>query len=398
MVQAAELDRLAARVRSATRDGGLIETAQVKLVGLDEVRKAAGARWPRMREHVREGSLHIITQRIGPDDAVVPCGDGFLVVFADATGDNTTKRCTEINDALIEFYLGQDALRALRANVERDTVSAESLAGMVSGASVRERRERNDLKLGRFWPVWSGRHLGVAAYVCAPTIQTETGTRLGYSASYADKGVHTERDYLDLDLCLLEQACAASEVGGAPIGLTVHATTMQTRKSRTIYLEHLAANASPAQQRMFITIAEIEPGTPLLSLTEWVSALRHYFPRVGLDLHHSDRAIAAIASTGAWAAGYHLPTLRPNSSSQVREALSALDACCRTLRRQGVLPFVNGFQDAAFLDLASYSDVAFATGDKIWPAQPAPAGLQIATRTRQFHANQNAQPAAHAAA
>lgn len=386
-----ELERLAARVRAAARDDGLIETAQVKLLGLDEVRTAAGARWPRMREHVREGSLRIVAQHIGAEDAVIPCGDGFLVVFADASGEQTQIRCREIRDALLSFYLGEEALAPLRADVARETVSATHLAGLVSdnAAAPQVRPRRNELTLGRFWPIWSARHMAVAAYLCGPSIRSQEGVRLGYAGSFLDKASHEERDYLDLDLCLLEQACTAAEAGAAPIGLTVHATTLQTRRSRMVYLEHLAANASPAHERMFMTIAEIEPGTPLMSLTEWTGALKCYVPRVALDLHHSDRAIGSLGSTGAWAAGFHLPAARVRSSAQTRAALNHLDGWCRRLRAQGLMPLVNGFQDAAFLDLAGYSDLAFAGGEQLWPSQAQPGSLMAATRTRNAN---NAQP------
>jgi hypothetical protein len=379
-----ELERLAGRVRAAARGDGLIETAQVKLVGLDDVRIAAGARWPRMREHVREGSLRIISQRIGADDAVIPCGDGFLVVFADASSEETKARCAEIHDALIGFYLGEEALRDLRANVERETVSAKHLAQFMSAETPHAHTppRRTQLQPGRFWPVWSARHLAVATYLCAPAITSAEAMRHGYSAGFLEKAAHEERDYLDLDLCLLEQACTAAEAGAAPIGLTVHVTTLQARKSRMIYLEHLAANASPAHQRMFVTIAEIEPGAPLMSLTEWTTALKQYVPRVALELHHTDRAIGALASTGAWAAGYHLPAARVNSSTEVRTSLNELDGWCRALRRQGLMSFISGFQDAAFLDLAGYSDLGFASGEKLWPSQAQPGPLMAATRTR----------------
>lgn len=387
-----ELERLAGRVRAAARGDGLVETAQVKLVGLDEVRLAAGARWPRMREHVREGSLRIIAQRIGAEDAVIPCGDGFLVVFAEACPEQTQKRSAEIGEALLSFYLGEDALRSLRAEIERESISAAHLAVLVTGqaASPHSSPSRSDLALGRFWPIWSTRHLAVAAHLCGPAINDEHGLRLGYGLDFLESAQHAARDYLDLDLCLLEQACSAAEAAAAPVGLTVHVTTLQARKSRTTYLKHLAANASPAHQRMFLTIAEIEPGTPLMSLTEWTTALKRFTPRVALDLHRSDRAIGALASTGAWAGGYHLPATRLLSSLQAREALNELDGWCRTLRRQGLMPLVNGFQDAAFLDLAGYSELAFAGGEKLWPSQAHPAGLMAATRTRQAHPNQAA--------
>ncbi|PZO51177.1 MAG: hypothetical protein DCF16_11555 [Alphaproteobacteria bacterium] len=385
MIQAQEIERLASRVRAATRDGGLIETAQVKLVGLDEVRAAAGTRWPRMREHVRDGSLKIIAQRIGPEDAVIPCGDGFLVVFADASADETKARCADIRDALVAFYLGEEKLAALKADVQRETVTASHLAGLVAEKAPAKTavRQRNDLKIGRFWPVWSARRMAVAAYICGPAIEARGGWRLAYNPGYLETGAHRHTDYLDLDLCLLEQACASAEhEGAAAIGVTVHATTMQNRRSRMIYLEHLAANASPVQQRMFITVAEIEPGTPLMSLTDWTRALKRYFPRVGLELHHDDRAIGALAATGAWAAGYHLPTGRISSSAQARKTLNHLDAWCNTLTRQGIMPFIGGFQDAGLLDLASFSDLAFVTGEALWPSQTAPTGLQLATLAR----------------
>lgn len=50
-----EFDQVGQRLRGMTRDGSSIEAAQVKLIGLDEIREAAGPRWPRMRERVHAG-------------------------------------------------------------------------------------------------------------------------------------------------------------------------------------------------------------------------------------------------------------------------------------------------------------------------------------------------------
>lgn len=387
MIENTDFERLAARVRTSARDGGLIETAQVKLLGLDEVRDAAGPRWPRMREHVREGSLKIIAARLGPQDAVIPCGDGFLVVFADAAGDDTQKRCGAMRDALVSFYLGEEALKALRADVNSETVSAAHLAGIVGAApELRSHTEmRSNLKVGRFWPVWSAPRQRVSAYLCAPLIQGAPNRplRMGYDGEFAEHAAHRSGvDFLDLDLCLLDQAFdAVDHIESAPIGVSVHVTTLQSRKARTHYLNHLASNASSAKQRMFISIAEIEPGTPLLSLTEWTIALRHTVPRIALELHRNDRAINAIASTGAWAAGYQVGPFRGVHGGQLRGALNEIDAWCRTLRRQGMQPFMHGFADTGVFDLASFTEIAFATGEALWPSQLTPEPLAA----RQHH-------------
>jgi len=370
MMEAPDIDRLAARVRTAARDGGLIETAQVKLVGLDEVRQAAGERWPRMRAFVREGSLKIIASRVGPEDAVVPCGDGFLVVFADAASAQSEQRCAEIRDALLRFYLGEDALKALRADVQRAAVTPAHLAGIVK-APPRPERQSSGIEVGRFWPVWSSRQGGVSAFFCAPALDIqETNPRMGYNRDFAQKATHRDADYLDLDLCLLEQAVAAAEqIEGGIVGVSVHATTLQSRKARTIYLDHVAAHALSARQRMYFGIAEIEPGTPLISLTEWISGLRRTIDRVALELHPSDRALTAIASTGAWAAGYQVSSMQHASGAQMRSALGSIHAWCQTLRRQRIQPFMHGFIEPVFFDLANMSDMAFATGPGLWPSQ-----------------------------
>ena len=373
MTPHAELDRLAQRIRSSTRDGGLIETAQVQLLGLDAVRAAAGERWPRMREHVREGSLKIISARVGPDDAVIACGDGFLVVFADGSPDEVKPRCKAIEQALLSFYVGEDALAALSPSVRHETCSAAALAGVVksAGQSAPMHAQHTTLKPGRFWPVWSLRHDRVAAYLCAPPL--EPGGDLGYSTAFAAKACHGEQDYLDLDLCLLEQACMAAETpGAAPIGVSVHATTMRRRETRMLYAKHLAVNAAGARHRMFVTIAEIEPGAPLISLSEWCSAIRSTVPRVALDLHYSDRALGGVGSVGAWAAGFHLP---PTRGGNLQGALKGLDRWVRLLRPQGVMPLIHGFPSGVMLDLASYSGVAFATGERLWPSCESHSGL-----------------------
>jgi hypothetical protein len=103
--------------------------------------------------------------------------------------------------------------------------------------------------------------------------------------------------------------------------------------------------------------------------------LRSAFPRVALELHHNDRALGSIGSTGAWASGYHLPLRDAAHGALERKALHELDARCRALFAQGLLPFVDGFAEAAGLDITRYQALAFATGETLWPSREAPAPL-----------------------
>jgi hypothetical protein len=102
-----DFNQISGRLKAMARDGGSIEAAQVKLVGLDEIREAAGPRWPRMRERVRTGSFGILSQHTGPDDVIIPAGDGFLVMLAEGRPGDAQRRCQEMRDALLSFILAK---------------------------------------------------------------------------------------------------------------------------------------------------------------------------------------------------------------------------------------------------------------------------------------------------
>ncbi len=53
----------------------------------------------------------------------------------------------------------------------------------------------------------------------------------------------------------------------------------------------------------------------------------------------------------------------------MRAALGSIESWCQTLRRQRIQPFMHGFQEPVFFDLANMSDIAFATGPGLWPCR-----------------------------
>jgi hypothetical protein len=135
------------------------------------------------------------------------------------------------------------------------------------------------------------------------------------------------------------------------------------------------------RRRAMITIAEIEKGTPLISIGEWCSGLRAMLNRVCLDFHYTDHAIASIGASGAWAAGFHLPIY--SGAQRGPRAVRTLDQVrfwSKTIRAQGMRLAVNGFSDSDFLQQAAAAGVDIATSDVLWPfkhvnaeAEPAPA-------------------------
>ena len=380
MLAQSDLEQITNRLRGLTREGGSIEAAQVRLIGLDEIREAAGARWPRMRERVRAGSLEILSRHTGPEDVIVPAGDGFLIILADAPPGQSQQRCTVMREALLSFYLGEEAMAALRPEVKTRSLSSDGLNDLIA-ASVRH----DDAEPPRLVAKSAGQDIAHArlyvtheqrpgAYLAAPFMRARSGRRIAYNADFILDGHHQQRqDFLELDIAVLDEALAAAsasvEAGNACVyGLTVHASTMQQRRSREEYIGWWAHVPAELKRFLFVSIAEIERGTPLISIADWTTALRPYVSRIWLDFHYTDRAVASIGGVGAWAAGFHLPVhAGAQCEPRAGRTLDHVRFWARTLSAQGIRLVVHGFQDSGFLTRATDTGVDFATSDTLWP-------------------------------
>lgn len=365
-----DFNQISGRLKAMARDGGSIEAAQVKLIGLDEIREAAGARWPRMRERVRNGSFEILSQHTGPDDVIIPAGDGFLIMLAEGRPGDAQRRCQQMRDALLSFYLGEEALAALRADVSSRALSADGLTDLIA-ASVRDqglvaKATGEDIV---FAPIVMPREQKVGAMLASPAQRGEGGRRLVYNSEFIlDGRHHVHRDYLELDIAVLDAALTRLEHSTAPIAVAVHSSTMQARRARDAYLKWLGEVDEARRKRLLVAICEIERGTPLISITEWCAALRARASQVALDFHYADHAISSIGATGAWAAGFHLPAFAgAQQGARAQKLREQISFWARSVRSQGMRLIVHGFQDGRFLEAAEAMGVDMLTSDAHWP-------------------------------
>jgi len=370
-----------------SREGGSIEAAQVKVIGLDEIREAAGPRWPRMRERVRSGSMNILSQHIGPDDVIVPAGDGFLVMLADVRAGDTQRKCQAMRDALLRFYLGEEALAALRPEVQNRALSAQGLTDLIS-SSVHEhsplvaRPLEEEIAIA---PVLMTHEHKVGAAWATPVARSARVRRIAYNPDFILDGRHHggKYDFLELDIAILDAALAyASRArdAGHPIavGLSVHATTMQTRKYRETYLTWLRGVDAEVRRTLFVSVDEVERGTPLMSMAEWCTALRAHVSRVSVMLHYTDRAIGSLAGAGAWAAGFHLPVFAGVQRGERSEWLRRhIGFWARSLHNQGMRFIVHGFLEATFLEQARAMGVDMLTSDAHWPFESVGGAVKV---------------------
>jgi hypothetical protein len=372
---ATDLMQLARQLRAVSRDDGSIDAAQVRLIGLDEIRHAAGDNWPRIRERVCSGSFQILSRFVTPQDVIVPAGDGFLVILAEGTLGKNQERCREMREALVAFYLGDEALNTLKPEVSARSLSADGFADLIATSlgskaevSASDSLLRGDITEAR---VFSTRESRVVARSICPVRNEPTGRRLAYDSEFILDGIHHRRDFLDMDLALLDYAqrrFAEKRSPALATGFTVHASTLQVRRSREVFFAALSIADPEFKNRTLITIAEIEKGTPLISISEWCCTLRAMLRRVCLDFHYADHAISSIGSTGAWAAGFHLPIYSgAQRGPRMPRTLEQIRYWSKTVRRQGMRLAINGFQDADFVGEATAAGVDIATSNELWP-------------------------------
>jgi hypothetical protein len=370
-----DLMQLALQLRAIARDDGSIDAAQVRLIGLDEIRQAAGDKWPRMRERVRSGSFQILSRFVTGEDVIVPAGDGFLVILAEGAAGNNQERCRKMREALLSFYLGDEAFKALRPEVTARTLSADGFADLIATSltskpeiSAQDTLLRDDITEARIFSTRDRRVVG--RWIC-PVRHEQIGRRLAYDGEYILDGLHRRQDFIDLDLAILDYAHRRAEEqdqNELAVGFTVHASTLQVRKHRDLYFAAIAATPAAFKGRAIITIAEIDRGTPLMSIAEWCCTLRTMLAKVCLDLHYTDHAISSIGSTGAWAAGFHLPIYSgAQKGARSARTLEQIRFWSRALKRQGMRFSVNGFREPDFVEEARGAGVEIATSDVLWP-------------------------------
>jgi hypothetical protein len=373
MTKPADLIDVALRLRAIAREDGFIPAAQVRLIGLDEIREAAGARWSAMREKVRAGSLGILTRHAASADVIVPAGDGFLVVLAEGAPGEYQARCNKMREALLSYYLGEDALKTLRPVVTQRSLTVDGFADlMTTGAD--DHAPTPSAKPGQHLMqvrVFSAAERGVVAHWFCPARLERGERRLAYNPDFILDGTHHDQSYLDLDIALFERALAHLSVLAdekTAVGFTAHASTMHTRKSRESYLSALSHIPHDLRARATVTIAEIEKGAPLISIAEWCTSLRSIVGRVCLDFHYSDHAIASIGGAGAYAAGFHLPIYTgAQKGPRASYTLEQIRFWARGVHNQSMRLAVNGFRDAAFFSQAISAGLDIATSDTLWP-------------------------------
>lgn len=366
------------KLKIAARTNRTVDAAQVHLINLTEIIQRAGRHWPLVRERIRAGSVEFLKGCLAEEDIIIPCGDGFLIIFGQGERTTLAARCIDIEELLTAFYTGQEGLEALQANVQKRKLEEGALDELMrlqaSDAPAPEHRSFGGRQLV-FAPVWSARAELIACHFCKPTLCEHGIVRTGYNPDYRAHGRHEGEIYDSLDMEILDEALAAiahfDETGArGMVGASVHVSTLRHQRSRMTYFARLAGAPHTLTQRLIVQVAEIEVGAPPFTLADWIGMLRGHVRRVALEFHHTERSLDRLGEIGAWAAGFQLPPHRRDVSEGVLKIMrDQLATWGRATQRQQVKLCVENFRSAALLHAARDAGLEMATSDVFWPAR-----------------------------
>lgn len=371
------------RLREAAHQDRAFDAAKMQLINLPEIIKNAGAQWPLVKDKIRHGSLTFLKGCLSDNDIVIPAGDGFLIIFAEGDSAGLKQRAQDLRGLLLEFYLGQETLNKLKIDVKCQTVRADQLHTLLAPSPPQLSKEPSPSQIEKpafvFAPIWTLRAGMIGSYLCAPLNNEPFGPRYGYDENYLYAGQSANRDFLAMDMALLDAVEAAldrnvSDSLRPALGVQVHATTMASRNARAEYLERLSRTPKSKLKHMFVRIAQVDVGTPMINIANWAGMLRAHARHVQVEFHFSQAAPTQLADVGVFGAGFQSPTFT-RGAGDFAKAAALYQRWGAAFMRQRLTLFIDSVRQPALIKAAVDSGVGFLTNEAVWPYAEWPGGI-----------------------
>lgn len=294
---------LKSKLKQVLAGKGAVDMGQFRFLNLDRVREQAGADWGRLREKIYETGNHFIEKRIAPEDAVIRCRGGFMIVFAAVDPEAAEAHVRAIEAEMERFFLGEQRLAAIGIDAEARNVTTEELLEIVAQTQDEQPRRRAagkaaDLVVGErspewgsqrfapdvpcdevvFRPVWDSRR-GVLVCNLATACRDENGV------VYLGRDVLMGRDepdlHLGLDLAVVRAAHqgfrkAHASAGPTVIVMPVRYSTLAVASRRMEYIAALRSMPDAVRRYFCLRVDGVPDGAPIGGMQEVFRSMRPF--------------------------------------------------------------------------------------------------------------------------
>lgn len=382
------VSELVAKLQNLAADRTQLDVAQFQFIGLEEVQKAYGARWPQKKAAIRDAAADFLRNRIDQQDVLVAGAEGFVIVFGAQEGDEAVVAAAELNHALNSFFLGD--LREDPAPTSESVVSrlpAEDVIDTVVGSRSHylsptgdfPAEITSDMVSWAFQPVWNVRSEVIKAYYALPQLMA-TGARVpGYQF---DDQRGRQPSLLELDLEALdrtEQALRTLIDAGKKtlVGASLHISTLSRGTSRGRVLNKLNEADHSLSKYRIIKLSAVPPGFPQMYLTEILHALRTRVDHIALSASDREADIDALLDLGLSALGMVLSPkeLAAMTAEKQSELVDRIRRAAERAHAHKTMFFVEGPIASELAMRLSAVGVDDISSSAIWKPQAAPAPM-----------------------
>tara|TARA_R110002073_G_scaffold68208_5_gene169513 strand:+ start:11311 stop:12564 length:1254 start_codon:yes stop_codon:yes gene_type:complete len=395
-----------------------MDIGQLQLINLDLVRLGAGDRWDKLRTKIFDVSIHFIEKRIGANDVLIRCEEGFLLLFGEDDAQANEARTREISEALNLFFLGDEILKQLQIKSLARRMDLDNLASLMSAEGITpkdkvETRTRSTAEddtdpvgevrtvggydFGRdsepvFLPIWDSRRQAITTQFCTlKTLEYATGETV-FGRDFL-RGHDDPRDHLAYDLTVCEaasNAMRAAEARGRRVATCIqtHVKTLTSRDTRVAYFEALADIPEAMREYLFVRVDGILPGTPVSTLQEVFQSLRPYCGQRVAKLSFGETDLSRFRGLGIFMFGWNCPPL-PADYRLTGNQQARLTQFAKSAAQLGASVYLSRPPSGAVIDQAIESRVRFLAGPRVAPMVTtalSPVRMEIADIRRRNNA------------
>lgn len=300
------------RIRQLTHIRAQIPADELQVINLAQIIAEFGDRWENVRSRVLTTAFHFLKKRLGEYDTLIPCSDGFIMIFGASKGDEAALTCRRLAEALSRFFMGNQWLGKSNAPCKYLTLNLNDLEAFTNSPGSAEGAAKSETHAHawriRFRPVRDARRNFIVTYFAEPV------HRHGRPLDHVDNGgedLSARGTWAELDLATIEVGTAAlrkiiAAGGRILVGFTVHIETLNDHANAHLVIDALTDIEPELRRYAAIRIAHVPPGFPRLHLDEHVQFLHQQNIRIALDLSIEDHNTDILAHPFISSFGFHL--------------------------------------------------------------------------------------------
>jgi hypothetical protein len=377
---------LAERIRRLANGRAMLDVAQFQFVGLDDVRRRYGDKWPEKRERVLLVAGQFIARRMDARDVLITGLDGFLVVFSNRSGRAADNAARRIAVELNEFFIGENPEESdLRFESLHRAMTMEDFAQSFGDLSFNDEAEPAAAAIVQldpkptpagpattaglrpeFQPVWDARRQALTTWFVR-LVNPATGDRIDFPDEDAGyKQIDVDEQHLRTSETALRDLLASGRK--SLVGVSVHATSLTQAANLSRLFAVMATFDRKLARYRIVRVTGIEPGFPRIYLEDIFRTLRSRIPNIAVALNWMEPDVASVLRMQPASIGFSAPRSLIGPLGPRVDLFARIQAAAELARLHGVPMFVDGDFSAEQARRLVADGVSMLTSPQVWPA------------------------------